>query len=238
LSAAVALFDEISTYGGTVVWDRSARPGVSIQLAARANSVLDVGSGDTVVVTTHLQKLGRTLGFVRVSIRDERGNLLVTGTHIKFMPMGPLFDLGLHPILQPLSIPSWEKLLDLRPHVAPAPAPLESVEQVFALRHVKPGIAEIDLHRYHANPIGGLHGGAGAMLSAHAALSYVNRNGGAGGANGLTLQELTLNLLSVIPAPSSAVGIQSALAAPHRVETSVRYCGKVALESMALFAPT
>jgi hypothetical protein len=57
LSAAVALFDEISTYGGTVVWDRSARPGVSIQLAARANSVLDVGSGDTVVVTTHLQKL-------------------------------------------------------------------------------------------------------------------------------------------------------------------------------------
>jgi hypothetical protein len=305
------------------VWDRSARPGVSIQLAARANAVLDVGSGDMVVVTTHLQKVGRTLGtpsgtasqhvtpwtrypglgwfagFLRLSIRDERGNLLVTGTHIKFMPMGALFDVGLHPLLQPLTIPVWEKLLDLQALVPPwgnnhgttgthgtqgtqatqgEPAGLGSIERVFALRHARPGVAEIDLRVHHANPIGGLHGGAGAMLCAHAALGCLNPNlnqDGDGsrelrvgkgpqearGTSHLTLQELTLNLLSVIPAPSSTVvDIHSSVVtdeprargsaateysnargvaeAACRVETSVTYGGKVALESSARFAPS
>lgn len=43
LAAAVALFDEISTFGGVVPWDHRWRPGASVQLSAQALRPLDVG---------------------------------------------------------------------------------------------------------------------------------------------------------------------------------------------------
>jgi len=43
LAGAVALFDEISTFGGVVPWDQGWRPGASVQMSAQAFRPLDVG---------------------------------------------------------------------------------------------------------------------------------------------------------------------------------------------------
>ena len=42
LGAVVAVFDEVSTYAGTTVWDNHGRPGVSVQLAAQKKAPLRV----------------------------------------------------------------------------------------------------------------------------------------------------------------------------------------------------
>ena len=42
-------------------------------------------------------QVGKTLGFVGVDISDSGGRRLISGRHIKYMPMGALFDVGFHP---------------------------------------------------------------------------------------------------------------------------------------------
>lgn len=42
LGAVVAVFDEVSTYAGTTVWDKNGRPGVSVQLSAQKKAPLRV----------------------------------------------------------------------------------------------------------------------------------------------------------------------------------------------------
>mmetsp|Transcript_6153 Transcript_6153/g.12514 ORF Transcript_6153/g.12514 Transcript_6153/m.12514 type:complete len:355 (-) Transcript_6153:1014-2078(-) len=185
LDAAVAMFDEISTYTGVVSWDRTWRPGVSIQLEGRALRPIEVGAGDRIRVETRLQKVGRTIGYLEIEIQDEDGDALIAGSHIKFMPMGPLFEMAFHPIWQNVSQRVWDAYLDKQPvHTFTMP---NSIEEVFALQevahaaHVPKTFGKVEyagmlpIDQRHGNPLGSIHGGASTMLGSLGAMEALRR---------------------------------------------------------------
>ena len=91
LAAALALFDEVSTFAGVVPWDRQWRPGATVQLSAQAYRPLDVGAGQELVFKTRKVKMGKTLAYVDGNIMGAEGHILAFARHIKFQPMVCLY---------------------------------------------------------------------------------------------------------------------------------------------------
>lgn len=94
-SAVLALFDDLSTLS-LVAKDRTFRPGVSVQLSAEM--LQPISANSDVVVRTRADKIGKMLGFSSIEMWSAETQdaktpiLLARGRHIKFLPMGWLWD--------------------------------------------------------------------------------------------------------------------------------------------------
>jgi acyl-coenzyme A thioesterase PaaI-like protein len=100
-SSALALFDEFSTYA-LVGADKSYRPGVSVHLST--DLVKPAYLNDEVLIVTKTDKIGKTMGFSTMEMYDTTGGLVAKGKHIKFMPLGFLWDLFTLPWLFPMAL--------------------------------------------------------------------------------------------------------------------------------------
>ena len=89
MSAAIAFFDEISSYCGAVGWDKQGRPGLSLQLSGRRIKGWGEGVsvGDRIWVETTKRRVGRTVGFLDIAVFDSQGREIIQGQHMKFMPV-------------------------------------------------------------------------------------------------------------------------------------------------------
>lgn len=180
LSAALAMVDEVSTYCGTCQWDRGLRAGVSIQLEANLQSNMDeIRAGDSFRIHTQLLKIGKTVGFVRVRGTTDAGKDVLSGMHVKYMPMGLAWDIGMHALVRPISLPLWDAYLQQKPvHAYKMP---QTIDQIFSLNNFQfskqslRGTASIVVTPAHGNPIGSIHGGAGVVLGALASSLALNQ---------------------------------------------------------------
>lgn len=90
-SAILALFDELSTYC-IMIRDKTHRAGVSVVLSTKI--IKSIKANDEVIIHTIANKIGKTLGFCTMEMRNkENGELLAYGKHIKFVQMGLLWDI-------------------------------------------------------------------------------------------------------------------------------------------------
>ena len=168
LGAILALFDEISTLNLVAV-DRGRRPGVSVALSAwRAARAPLPRAGATVAIESRVERCGRTLGFCEVALRDaESGAELARGRHVKFLPMGAVFDVMTRPALLPLALRALaaREPAGARRAADDAAAAMSSIDDAVpleALEALDGRAARARLARAPAlcNPMGSLHGGA------------------------------------------------------------------------------
>ena len=166
-----------------------------------------------VVVRTWPLRIGKTLGFLNVDMScADTGQLLVRARHVKYLPMGLFFDTVFRPAAVPLTLPIAERFWgsgsaprdepfelhsmfpwqekggqdededdgQLHPHQHPHQLNGQGQGAVGASggfeREFRPSLL-------HANPIGGLHGGAACLLSEQAAATglAIAAQGAAGG---------------------------------------------------------
>jgi acyl-coenzyme A thioesterase PaaI-like protein len=100
-SALLAVFDELSTYA-LMTRDKTCRGGVSIQLSAEILEPCVVD--DQVKFNLKVDKAGKSIGFCSMEVLDANGRVIGRGKHIKFMPMGVLYDLLFGPVLLPFTV--------------------------------------------------------------------------------------------------------------------------------------
>lgn len=165
----IALMDEVSSFTAAAVWDSRCRPGVSVQLSGLLTEhSADVGGGSRVEIVSRLQRQGRTLTFVEVRIFSAR-KLIMSGRHIKFMPgTGLRPEWLMAPTIRGVTFPVAEWVCARRPLVPFTEA--YSFQEVFG-----PSADEARVNSDHANPLGMLHGGASAILSAQRAATVAGR---------------------------------------------------------------
>lgn len=107
-SAILAVFDEFSTYG-LMSQCKTSRGGVSVHLSTEI--VEKSFAGQEVVIKTSSDKIGKALGFCTMELRTAaEGRLLARGKHIKYMPMGGLWDLLASATLLPVTLAVYEYL--------------------------------------------------------------------------------------------------------------------------------
>eukprot|EP00981_Chlorochromonas_danica_P007026 scaffold1528_cov199-Ochromonas_danica.AAC.2 len=97
-AATLALFDEMSTYA-LFVNDKTTRGGVSVHL--NTEMIQPAPLNENVVIVTTADKIGKSLSFCSMEMRNVKGDLLARGKHIKYMPMGWLWNLLAHPLILP-----------------------------------------------------------------------------------------------------------------------------------------
>ena len=90
VSAALAVFDELSTYSFMLA-DKNHRSGVSIHLSTEM--MKDISPGEKLLVNTRADKIGKTVGFCSMVMKNSSGELVAEGKHIKYLPMGVLWDI-------------------------------------------------------------------------------------------------------------------------------------------------
>ena len=101
------MFDELSSYA-VVIKDKTCRFGVSVFLSTEL--VHDIPAGSEVIVAVNAVKVGRTLGFIDMKMLDKDNRLVAHGRHIKYLPMGWIWDMFTHPSISPYSFPLVENL--------------------------------------------------------------------------------------------------------------------------------
>eukprot|EP01128_Nolandella_sp_AFSM9_P003298 TRINITY_DN1404_c0_g1_i1.p1 TRINITY_DN1404_c0_g1~~TRINITY_DN1404_c0_g1_i1.p1 ORF type:complete len:169 (+),score=39.03 TRINITY_DN1404_c0_g1_i1:34-507(+) len=79
------LADEVSTIA-IMSKDKARRSGVSVHLSTEYLSSIPVG--ETIVVHATCDKIGKTMGFASINFYDEKGKILATSRHTKFLGMG------------------------------------------------------------------------------------------------------------------------------------------------------
>lgn len=181
LGTAIAMADEISTFAGMAMWDRRARPGVSIALSAQLSSgpVPRVSPGDLMTFETRLVKAGEQLGFLSFEVRLGE-TVVARGRHTKFLsPPGLKFralSLAFQPAWQRTTMDAALRLLRRRPLVPPPDVRLDASLGVRPT--AVPSEFEVELSSVLANPMGSLHGGAAGMIGeSAAAAAYVQAHG-------------------------------------------------------------
>eukprot|EP00981_Chlorochromonas_danica_P007025 scaffold1528_cov199-Ochromonas_danica.AAC.1 len=107
-AATLALFDELSSNALLTV-DRQNRGGLSVHLVTEV--IKPAPLHDNVVIITTAEKVGRTLGFLSMEMRNVKGDLLARGKHIKYMPMGWVADFLAHPKVIPFTLQIYEKFI-------------------------------------------------------------------------------------------------------------------------------
>lgn len=98
----MAVFDELSSYA-FVVKDSTCRFGVSVYLSTEI--LHTIPAGKDVIIITKANKIGKTLGFATMEMFDKNGLLLARGEHIKYLPMGPLWNFTAKLLLSPFVLP-------------------------------------------------------------------------------------------------------------------------------------
>jgi acyl-coenzyme A thioesterase PaaI-like protein len=100
-STILALFDELSTYG-LMLSDKVPRGGVSVHLSTEV--VKECYAGQNVTISTKSDKIGKALGYCTMELLDEDGSVLARGKHIKYLPLGKLWDFLASPMILPLTL--------------------------------------------------------------------------------------------------------------------------------------
>ena len=97
LSTFLAVIDDTTTWALALADPSRSRAGVSVSLKLESGPGASKCSvGDVVQVINRTSKVGRTLGFVEAEVRDAQSNeLICSGSHIKYLPMGFLADFAL-----------------------------------------------------------------------------------------------------------------------------------------------
>jgi len=138
--------------------------------------------GLAVLVHTEPTKIGRTIGFCDMTVSTVDGVVLARGQHIKFLQMGLLWDIFMHPILMPVTV----HVVTLLNSFLKSRGKKE-VKQVFVDDSVgglyrglrlrsedtNPNRFSMSVQSLLHNPLGALHGGALAMACEEAALQSV-----------------------------------------------------------------
>lgn len=107
-AAALAIFDELSSDAMMVI-DKRHRGGISVHLTTEL--IRPAKMNEDVVVITTADKIGKTLGFLSMELRDTKGDLIARGKHIKYMSMGWLHDTLVHPKLLRFTLALYEKFI-------------------------------------------------------------------------------------------------------------------------------
>ena len=135
LPTALAMHDEISTYGGMACWDARHRPGVSISIAGhlvgRGQQMPSVEADEELHFVSRRLKAGRQLGYIELEIwrgppASAGVELLAVGRHCKSMQMplqsafaSQLVELAGHPPIYRRLQPWAQRLLERRPLAPP-----------------------------------------------------------------------------------------------------------------------
>ena len=161
LATALALADEVSSYGGMSCWDNRCRAGLTLSISARlvGHEPPSVAPGEELHFVSRKLKTGRQLGYMELEVwrgspSDEQyyhqtGNnasaasssaeLLAVGRHSKMLNVpGPLFAFlkaASHPKIFPILQPPVMRLFESRyPDVVPWPKAGTSGTQQPAVR--------------------------------------------------------------------------------------------------------
>ena len=214
-SATLAVFDELSSYA-FMVKDKTCRIGVSVLLSTEI--LRECPADSDVIVEVEAIKIGKTLGFAIMEMRDSEGLLLARGRHIKYLPMGPLWDLFAHPAVSHLTFPFLERIANT-PWVRNSSVYKKLMEAMSGGRNSSsathytppdPGVGQVfqslgvtplcdSSFTMHVTPsvcnmIGRLHGGALAMAVEQA----VNMKYGTNDSDGRRIVKLEIEYLSAM----------------------------------------
>ncbi|CAM9341667.1 unnamed protein product [Phaeothamnion confervicola] len=143
---------------------------------------------DRVIFISTTTKTGAMLGYADTEMRrSSDGRLAAWGRHIKYLPMGRLWDAAMHPAIYPLARHWHQRDLEKRAAEAaarpPAPPPGGRVADTFGLaleaaaaadverQGTADGISlgsvggELEVRPEHLNYVGSMHGGAVCTLA-------------------------------------------------------------------------
>jgi acyl-coenzyme A thioesterase PaaI-like protein len=182
LSTYMAMMDDVTTWALVLADSKRSRAGISVSLQAAWNPTLKTtistttsASEQVVLFTAAVKKIGRNIGFVGAEIRDAATNeLLCFGSHIKYMPMGPLTDFA-------LSSTGWELTKLYSEHILSVPKAVDTSTDLFeSFRLHKRSddsstMASFTPSKVHASLGGPIHGGCQAVLMEMAAQEYVKQ---------------------------------------------------------------
>ena len=159
-----------------IIEDTNNRPGVSIHLETQvfeqSKEIIiadnDKNKGIDVLVATKVRKIGRTVGFCDITMHTADGHtLLAKGSHIKFLPMGIIWDWLLNPTFLPFfmyflnSIPLYWKAMLAPNFKHQGQAKIEKMSVFEELNISQDGCFKVN--PMLCNPVGALHGGALAV---------------------------------------------------------------------------
>jgi acyl-coenzyme A thioesterase PaaI-like protein len=175
-SATAAIFDEFSSLS-TIISDRTSRGGVSIVLSAE-NYSNTVPNSEVLIVSKSL-KIGKTIGFSEIKMFDLEHKLIASGTHIKFLDVGKLWDYLMSPTLFPYVVnlvdtPLMKQFLLDRGIYYPPPPPLSDVNMtgslypMLGLQSLTGSSYSLTVQPHFMNPNKTFHGGAVAMSAEQA----------------------------------------------------------------------
>lgn len=188
LSTYLAAVDDITTWALVLGDEKRSRPGKSVSLNLWAGPCVHQGRqvGDEVNISTSVEKIGRNLGFCGAEIRDSAtDNLICFASHIKYLPMGPLFDMA-------LSSYGWKAATLYADHCLSPPLSnnIPPLTDVFdSLTFTSDTTATFNVLPIHASLGGPIHGGCQAVLMELVATQVARRQ--------LDSDEVSLNSIQV-----------------------------------------
>jgi acyl-coenzyme A thioesterase PaaI-like protein len=140
----------------------------------------DPQDGLTVLVRSEPTKMGKTIGFCDMSITTLDGELLARGQHIKFLHMGILWNLLMHPFIAPLTVQLLTLFSSFLKPKHKSSKDLKFDDSVAGLYKgfgvtASPSDSSfsVPLASSLHNPLGALHGGALAMICEEVAVQSV-----------------------------------------------------------------
>lgn len=68
-------------------------------------------AGETVIVSAKSEKTGKTIGFCNIEVHNEKKELVARGKHIKYLPLGFLWDSIASPTFLPVFLSLYENQL-------------------------------------------------------------------------------------------------------------------------------
>jgi hypothetical protein len=177
LSTYLAVIDDVTTWALVLGDEKRSRPGKSISLNLWACPDTSVARqpGDEVDIVASTQKIGNNIGFSNATVKDAATNKhLCYASHVKYLPMGPLFDMA-------LSSYGWKATTLYAEHFLEHPVGAQEtpLTDLFdSLTFVSDTTATFHVEPAHASLGGPIHGGCQAvlmeMVAAHVAERLFN----------------------------------------------------------------
>ena len=209
VSAALALFDDLSTIGFMGA-DSCSRPGVSVHLQTELLKLVPAGTNLT--LNCFIDKIGKTMGFTSMELvlTDSPLTLVARGTHIKFLPLGswlmdsvvlqpavlgPLINYGLYDDGSNI----FTRLGLAAPFVKKITYdPTASAYETLGLTPIagSSGAMQTKVHQALCNPMSSMHGGAVAMAAEYTSATCAKPSGTESGEVGVEMQLTYLSALT------------------------------------------
>ena len=179
-SGAFAIADELSTVG-LLVLDKSHRPGVSITLSMKLENNVKhpVLQGERLSVDVQYDKIGKSVAFMSMTIRDSHDTIVARGNHIKYLPISWLYD---NILCSSFVFPWLTSAVYNLNHMSPTwlgqyildsfgkqPREDEIPSQTNVYQQIHKSLPLFPVKRMNCNPFSMLHGGCAAMLIEEAA---------------------------------------------------------------------